>query len=93
MEGATDKKITIYSAPGCAHSRAAKEFLLHHRVAFIERDVSADPGAMAELVQKVGRRATPCIVMGQEVVEGFDRGRLQQLLGLLQDQEETLPPL
>ena len=37
---------------------------------------------MEELVQKIGRRATPVIVVDEEVIIGFDRGRLERLLGL-----------
>ncbi len=42
----------------------------------------ADAAAREELVRKAGARATPVIVVGDEVVIGFNRGRLQQLLGL-----------
>jgi len=44
--------------------------------------VVEDPKAMDELVQKIGRRATPVIVIDNEVVVGFDRGKLQRLSGL-----------
>ncbi len=37
---------------------------------------------MEELVQTIGRRATPVIVVDEEVIIGFDRGRLERLLGL-----------
>jgi glutaredoxin len=37
---------------------------------------------MEELVQKIGRRATPVIVVDGEVVVGFDRGKLERLLAL-----------
>ncbi len=37
---------------------------------------------MEELVQKIGRRATPVVVVDGEVIVGFDRGRLERLLGL-----------
>ena len=36
----------------------------------------------AELMAKTGRMAVPVIVVGDEIVAGFDRGRLQRLLGL-----------
>jgi hypothetical protein len=36
---------------------------------------------MAEL-QRLGYRATPVTVIDGEVVVGFDRGRLERLLGL-----------
>lgn len=37
---------------------------------------------MEELVQKTGRRATPVIIVDGEVIVGFERGKLQRLLGL-----------
>ncbi len=44
--------------------------------------MAEDPSAMEELVQKIGRRATPVIVVDGEVIVGFDRGKLERLLGL-----------
>lgn len=40
-----------------------------------------DSQAMQELQQRTGRKATPVILVGEEVVVGFDRGRLEALLG------------
>lgn len=37
---------------------------------------------MEELIQKVGRRATPIIVVDEDVVVGFDRGKLERILGI-----------
>jgi len=59
-----------------------KEFLSHHKIPFIDRNVGEDPKAMEELVEKIGRRATPVIVVDDQVIVGFDRGKLQRLLGL-----------
>ena len=39
-----------------------------------------DPEALRELQERTGRRATPVILIGGEVVVGFDRARLQALL-------------
>jgi len=44
--------------------------------------VAEDPDALRELTEKTGRRATPVIVVDGDVVVGFDRGKLQRLLGL-----------
>jgi hypothetical protein len=38
--------------------------------------------ARDELVSKTGRMAVPVILVGDEVIVGFDRGRLKRLLGL-----------
>ena len=59
-----------------------KEFLSHHKIPFTDRNVVDDPAAMEELVGKVSRRATPVILVDDEVIVGFDRGRLQRVLGL-----------
>ena len=59
-----------------------KEFLSHNEVPFTNRLIDQDPEALEELLEKTGRRATPVILIGDEVVVGFDRARLQGLLGI-----------
>lgn len=49
---------------------------------FEAKDVAGDAAAREELIRKTGARGTPVILVGDEVVIGFNRGRLQQLLGL-----------
>ena len=44
--------------------------------------MAEDRNALEELVQKIGRRATPVIIVDDEVIVGFDRGKLERLLGL-----------
>jgi len=60
---------------------AVKEFLSQKGVEFIERDVTVDEKAIGEL-EKLGIMTTPVIVIDGEVVVGFDRDRLETLLGL-----------
>lgn len=45
-------------------------------------DVTADSEARAELLRRTGQLAVPVIVVGEEVVVGFDRGRLARLFGI-----------
>ncbi len=59
-----------------------KEFLSQHRIRFEERDVSSDEAALDEL-QKRGLMTTPVTLIGDEVVVGFDRAKLAQLLGIV----------
>jgi S1-C subfamily serine protease len=42
--------------------------------------VAADPAAAAEMVHRSGQRGVPVIVVDDQVVVGFDRPRLDQLL-------------
>jgi glutaredoxin 3 len=58
------------------------EFLAAKGVAFQERDVVTDPRSMEELLARTGGvRGTPVILVGDNVVRGFDRGKLSRLLG------------
>jgi len=56
-----------------------KEYLSQKGVAFTERDVIADPEAMAEL-EEIGILSTPVTLVDGEVVVGFDRRKLDALL-------------
>jgi hypothetical protein len=44
------------------------------------RDVASDYSAVRELVEKYQSRSTPTIVVGDEVMIGFDPQRLEQIL-------------
>ncbi|MEE9146721.1 MAG: glutaredoxin domain-containing protein [Candidatus Tectomicrobia bacterium] len=59
-----------------------KEFLSDHGIVFTDYNVAEDPVALETLVATTGQQATPVVVVGDEVVTGFDRGRLQRLLHL-----------
>jgi glutaredoxin 3 len=50
-------------------------------VPFVVKDIRTDPAALQELV-KLGFRATPVTLVDGEAVVGFDREKLQRLLGL-----------
>ena len=56
-----------------------EEFLSQQGVAFETRDVINDPTAMEELVE-TGVLTTPVTLIDGEVVVGFDRKRLEELL-------------
>ena len=61
----------------CKH---VKEFLSQRGVEFTERNVAEDGSALAEL-EALGVMTTPVTLIGSEVVIGFDRDRLNALLG------------
>jgi glutaredoxin len=57
-----------------------KEFLSQKGLNYVERDIATDPAAIAEL-EELGYMTTPVTVIDGEVVIGFDRDRLEHLLG------------
>jgi len=57
-----------------------KEFLHQKGVQFTEKDISADSQVLDELMA-MGYSATPVTVIDGEAVVGFNRARLEELLG------------
>ncbi len=50
---------------------------------FTNKDIAEDESAMKELQEKVpGAMSTPVILVDDEVIMGFDRTKLQKVLGL-----------
>jgi glutaredoxin len=56
-----------------------KEFLSQNRIEFTDRNIAADETALAEL-EKLGYMTTPVTLVDSEVVVGFDRAKLENLL-------------
>ena len=73
------KRVLLYSQSGCPPCYAAKQFLQAHNVTFEYKDVQADPVALRELMD-LNSRSTPTIVVGDEVMIGFDPERLEAML-------------
>lgn len=49
-------------------------------VAPVDKDIRTDPAALQELL-RLGYRATPVTLIDGEAVAGFDRGKIERLLG------------
>ena len=73
------KRVVLYSQPGCPPCVAAKAFLAARNIPFEYKDVQADPAALRELLE-LNSSSTPTIVVGDEVMIGFEPNRLESLL-------------
>jgi len=74
-----NKKITIYTSDTCGYCHLAKDYLKEKGVAFEEKNVSRDATARKELMSK-GFMGVPIINVDDEVIQGFDKNRLDELL-------------
>ena len=61
----------------------AKEFLSQKGYKFTDIDVTKDRAALDEMVKISGARSVPVITACNEVMVGFDRTRLEQMLGCI----------
>lgn len=57
---------------------------------FTEYDVSRDYAAAGELVRRSGQQGVPVIIVGNEVIVGFNRQRLEQALAQAGAQRPSL---
>lgn len=72
-------EVVAYTDPNCPHCRRLKEYLGRQNVRFENRDVTADPQAADDL-RAMNAPGVPVVKVGDEVVVGFDRARLDEAL-------------
>ena len=76
------KKVKIYTAPGCPFCVLAKEYLKEKGVEFEEIDVSKDERRIKEVIEKTGQLGVPVLEIDSEIVIGFDKEKIDQILNL-----------
>jgi glutaredoxin-like YruB-family protein len=74
------KKVTIYSTPTCHYCNLAKEYFDENKVKYESFDVASNLDKRREMMEKSGQLGVPVIVVGDEIVVGFDKSRLADLL-------------
>ena len=74
-------EVKIYSTPTCPYCKMAKDYLSSKGVSYQDIDVSSNQAAREEMVRVSGQMGVPVIVMNSEVLVGFDKPRIDSLLG------------
>ena len=74
--------VVMYTTPTCVYCKVAKEFFQTHNVQYEEKDVVQDEQAREDMIQKSGQLGVPVIEVNGEIVIGFDKARLSELLGI-----------
>jgi glutaredoxin-like YruB-family protein len=77
-----DKNVAIYTTPTCHFCQAAKAFFSANNVKYEEFDVAADIEKRQEMIEMTGQMGVPVIRIGDNVVVGYDEGKLKELLGV-----------
>lgn len=80
--------ITVYSTTTCPYCKMLKDYLGEHNLAYAEKLVDQDENARDEMMQASGGfLGVPYTVIvkddqSKESVIGFDKGRLNGILGI-----------
>ncbi len=72
-------EVVVYTQPHCGPCRMVEQFLEEKAVAFITRDVTKDPGALNDLIER-GFMATPVTNIGKQWIAGFQRDELRDAI-------------
>jgi glutaredoxin 3 len=72
--------VKVYSTPVCPYCHTLKEFLKERNVAFEDIDVSKDEKLIDALVQKSGQMGVPVVEIDGQIIVGFDREQICNLL-------------
>jgi glutaredoxin len=78
--------VILYGTPWCGACKAARQYLASKHIPFAYRDIENDPSAARELQAKASRLGIPAdrvpiIDVRGRLLVGFDRTRLEALLG------------
>jgi glutaredoxin len=58
----------------------AKQFFTDNDVEYTEIDVAADAEKRTEMVEKTGQMGVPVIEIDDQMVVGFDEGKIREML-------------
>ena len=84
MDKQTQKKtVAIYSTPTCHFCQMTKDFFAENKVEYTNYDVSKDLERRQEMFNITSQMGVPVIVIDKDVIIGFDKEKLSELLGIV----------
>jgi glutaredoxin-like YruB-family protein len=75
-------RVTVYSTPSCPWCNKLKQYLRENNIPFRDIDVSRDTNAAQEMVRRTGQQGVPQAEINGQWVVGFDKPKIDRLLGL-----------
>jgi glutaredoxin-like YruB-family protein len=81
-EKRSQKNVTVYTTPTCTWCNTIKRHLQENGIRYREVDVSRDQKAAEEMVRRSGQQGVPQTDINGEIIVGFDKTRINSLLGI-----------
>ena len=75
-------RVVMFTTPTCSYCKTAKQNFRQQGVRFKQVDVSRDQAAARDMVRRSGQQGVPQILIGNKIVVGFDRPKIDKLLDL-----------
>ncbi len=77
--------VKVYTTKSCPFCVTLKDFLKNNNVEFESFDVAEDLEARKEMIEKSGQMGVPVMDIDGQVVIGFDKRRIVELLGIKEE--------
>ena len=74
--------VKIFSTPTCVYCITLKKFLKEHNIEYEDIDVAQDKKALEEMVQKSGQMGVPVTEIDGQIVVGFNKEKISELLNI-----------
>ena len=81
-ESRPSHNVVVYTSSSCPWCSTVKSYLMKNRIYFREVDVSRDQQAAQEMVRRSGQMGVPQTDIDGNIVVGFDKPKLDDLLGI-----------
>ena len=79
-EGEKSKQVNVYTTPTCSWCTTLKTYLDQNQIRYREINVAADTAAAEAMVGKSGQQGVPQTEINGQMIVGFDKARINQLL-------------
>lgn len=74
------KKVSVYSSPDCAYCYTLKGYLKEKGIDYEEIDIYLDDDGRKKMEEISGQKNVPVTVVDGQVLTGWDKVKLNQLL-------------
>jgi len=81
-EKQVQKRVTVYSTPSCSWCTTLKKHLDAHGIRYKDIDIARDQKAAEDMVKKSGKQGVPQMDINGQMIVGFDKTKINSLLGL-----------
>jgi len=82
QEGKKIPRVVVYTTPSCPWCNKLKQYLRENGIPFRDIDVSKDMNAAKEMMKNTGQQGVPQAQINGQWVVGFDKPKIDKLLGI-----------
>ena len=74
------RQVTVFTTPSCSWCTTLKTYLKENQVSYREVNVASDTAQAEAMVRKSGQQGVPQTEINGQMIVGFDKARINQLL-------------